>query len=57
MFLADTSAWMEYDRATGSAVDKRVAALIADEDPLAITEPDMMEVLPGRAPKLARRYS
>ncbi|MHA6800406.1 type II toxin-antitoxin system VapC family toxin [Bounagaea algeriensis] len=47
MILADTSAWIEYDRATGSAVDKRVAALIADEEALAITEPVMMEVLAG----------
>lgn len=49
MILADTSAWVEYDRATGSAVDQRVADLIADTDdgPLAVTEPVIMEVLAG----------
>ncbi len=29
MILADTSAWVEYDTATGSAVDQRLADLIA----------------------------
>lgn len=47
MILADTSAWVEYDRATGSGVDDRLAQLIADEGPLAITEPVVMEVLAG----------
>lgn len=47
MILADTSAWVEYDRATGSAVDQRVAELIETDGPLAITEPVVMEVLAG----------
>ena len=47
MILADTSAWVEYDRATGSAVDHRMTELIADEGPLAVTEPVVMEVLAG----------
>lgn len=47
MILADTSAWVEYDRATGSAVDARISALIADDGPLAVTEPVIMEVLAG----------
>ncbi len=47
MILADTSAWIEYDRATGSAVDERLAGLIAADGPLAITEPVVMEVLAG----------
>jgi predicted nucleic acid-binding protein len=47
MILADTSAWVEYDRATGSGVDERLAALIADDGPLAVTEPIVMEVLAG----------
>jgi predicted nucleic acid-binding protein len=47
MILADTSAWIEYDRATGSAVDERLRAVIAAEQPLAVTEPVMMEVLAG----------
>lgn len=47
MILADTSAWLEYDRATGSAVDERMTALIAADGPLMITEPVLMEVLAG----------
>ena len=47
MILADTSAWVEFDRATGSAVDERLTALIAQEGPLAVTEPVVMEVLAG----------
>ena len=47
MILADTSAWAEYDRATGSAADQRLAALIATDGPLAVTEPVVMEVLAG----------
>ncbi|MGB3184602.1 MAG: PIN domain nuclease [Ornithinimicrobium sp.] len=47
MILADTSAWIEYDRATGSAADQRLAALIASDGPLVVTEPVLMEVLAG----------
>jgi predicted nucleic acid-binding protein len=47
VILADTSAWIEYDRATGSAVDQRVTELIRDEGPLAVTEPVLMEVMAG----------
>jgi predicted nucleic acid-binding protein len=47
MILADTSAWVEYDRATGSAVHRRVAELVAAEGPLSVTEPVIMEVLAG----------
>jgi predicted nucleic acid-binding protein len=47
MILADTSAWVEYDRATGSAVDQRLTALIAADGPVAVTEPVIMEVLAG----------
>jgi predicted nucleic acid-binding protein len=47
MILADTSAWVEYDRATGSAVHRRVADLIAADSDLAVTEPVIMEVLAG----------
>lgn len=47
MILADTSAWVEYDRATGSAADRRVAELIDAAGPLAVTEPVVMEVLAG----------
>lgn len=47
MILADTSAWVEYDRATGSAVDLRLRELIADTDDVALTEPVVMELLAG----------
>jgi len=47
VILADTSAWIEYDRATGSAVDLRVTELIRSGGPLATTEPVLMEVLAG----------
>ena len=47
MILADTSAWVEYDRASGSAVHQRMVRLIAEEGPLSVTEPVLMEVLAG----------
>ena len=47
MILVDTSAWVEYDRATNSRADRRLAELIADDGPLAVTEPVVMEVLAG----------
>ena len=47
MILADTSAWVEFDRATGSTVDLRLTQLIEDDGPVAVTEPVMIEVLAG----------
>lgn len=47
MILADTSAWVEYDRATGSTADRRLTELIAADGPLMFTEPVLMEVLAG----------
>ena len=47
MILADTSAWVEYDRATGSKADQRIAELITTDGPLMFTEPVLMEVLAG----------
>ncbi len=47
MILADTSAWVEYDRASDSAVDRRLTALISRDGPIAVTEPVIMEVLAG----------
>ncbi|HEY8740883.1 MAG TPA: PIN domain nuclease [Candidatus Dormibacteraeota bacterium] len=47
MILADTSAWVEYDRATGSPADQRLREVIAAGGPLAVTEPITMEVLAG----------
>lgn len=47
MILVDTSAWVEYDRATGSAVDQRLTSLIRHGGQLAVSEPIVMEVLAG----------
>ena len=47
MILADTSAWVEYDHATGSAVDRRLTALIRESGPVAVTAPVIMEVVAG----------
>jgi predicted nucleic acid-binding protein len=47
MILADTSAWVEYDRATGSPVDDRLTELLSLEGPVMVTEPVVMEVLAG----------
>ena len=47
MILADTSAWVEYDRATGSRVDLRLEELIRGDGPLVVTEPVIMEVVAG----------
>lgn len=53
MILADTSAWVEHDRATDSPADRRLAELIGTPNAVAITEPVQMEVLAGA--KDARR--
>jgi predicted nucleic acid-binding protein len=47
VILVDTSAWVEYDRATTSRVDRRLSELIGSAGPIAVTEPVMMEVLAG----------
>ena len=47
MILVDTSAWVEFDRATGSRVDARLTELIANTDDVAVTEPVIMELLAG----------
>lgn len=48
MILVDSSAWVEYDRATGSPTDKALTALIqAGGSDIATTEPVLMEVLAG----------
>jgi predicted nucleic acid-binding protein len=45
--LADTSAWVEFDRATGSPVDVRLNELVAGNGELAVTEPVICEVVAG----------
>jgi predicted nucleic acid-binding protein len=47
VILAHTSAWVEYDRATNSPVDRRLTALIGSDGPVAVTQPVVMEVLAG----------
>ncbi|MDQ1438154.1 MAG: hypothetical protein QOK43_1783 [Acidimicrobiaceae bacterium] len=47
MILVDTSAWVEYDRATNSRVDQRLTELIASDDNVGVTEPVVMEVVAG----------
>ncbi|NLD75883.1 MAG: PIN domain nuclease [Acidimicrobiales bacterium] len=45
--LVDTSAWVEFDRATGSLIDRRLTELISTDGPVAVTEPVVMEVVAG----------
>lgn len=47
MILVDTSAWIEFDRATSSAVDRRLTGLISGGGAIAVTEPIIAEVLAG----------
>jgi predicted nucleic acid-binding protein len=47
VILADTSAWVEFDRATGSDIDTRLTGLIAGDGRLAVTEPVITEVVAG----------
>lgn len=47
MILVDTSAWVEYDRATNSRVDQRLTELIAGDGQIGVTEPVVMEVVAG----------
>lgn len=48
MILVDTSAWIEYFRATGSTAATRVRHLLTDElDQVAVCEPISMEILAG----------
>jgi predicted nucleic acid-binding protein len=47
VILADTSAWVDYLRATGSRVHLRLRELIAGEGELVTTEVVMMELLAG----------
>lgn len=62
MILADTSAWIEFDRASGSPVDLRLSLLISTTDAVRVTEPVIMELLMGarsddRADALRRMLS
>jgi predicted nucleic acid-binding protein len=47
VILVDTSAWVEYLRATGSPAHLELRELIASGAPLATTDPVVMELLAG----------
>jgi predicted nucleic acid-binding protein len=47
VILADTSAWIEFDHASGSRVDRRLVELIESGADLAVTEPVLMELTAG----------
>jgi predicted nucleic acid-binding protein len=47
VILADTSAWVEYLRASGSPTHRRMRQLIAERDDLVTTDVVVMEVLAG----------
>lgn len=47
MILVDSSAWIEFDRGTGSATDRRLSELIEQGGAIAVTEPVLMEVTAG----------
>jgi predicted nucleic acid-binding protein len=47
VILIDSSAWVEYDRATGSPSHLRLKELIETDGSVAVTEPIVMEVLAG----------
>lgn len=47
MILVDSSAWVEFDRATNSDVDRALTGLIESDAPIAVTEPVIMEVCAG----------
>jgi predicted nucleic acid-binding protein len=47
VILVDSSAWIEFQRATGSPADLRLATAIAAEEPLATTGLVLLEILAG----------
>jgi predicted nucleic acid-binding protein len=47
VIVADTSAWVDFLRKTGSAVHMRLQELLAKRQPVAVTEVVIMEVLAG----------
>lgn len=55
VILADTSAWIEYLRGTGSSVDLRLDQLLRDDAGLAVTEVVAMELLAARRTNRQRR--
>ncbi len=53
--IADTSAWVEYLRATGSPVHRRLRRQIEGEAPIVVPELVVMELLVGAADEPAAR--
>jgi predicted nucleic acid-binding protein len=47
VILVDSSAWIEFQRATGSAADRRLTAAIEADEPLATMGLVLLEVLAG----------
>jgi predicted nucleic acid-binding protein len=47
VILVDSSAWIEYQRATGSPADLRLTAAIEEDEPLAVIGLILLEVLAG----------
>lgn len=47
MILVDTSAWIEYLRATGSPIDARLTSAIENDEPLASMGLVLLELLAG----------
>ncbi len=47
MILVDSSAWIEFQRATGSAADRRLTAAIEADERLATTGLVVLEILAG----------
>jgi len=45
--LVDSSAWIEFLRATGSRTHERLRAALAAGEPLSCTDPVLMEILAG----------
>lgn len=55
MILADSSAWIEYHRATGSPADLRLTRAIETDEPLATTGLVLLEIMSGARDELHAR--
>lgn len=56
LILVDSSAWIEYLRATGSTAHVALASAVKADERVVITEPVFMEILAGiRSPMVRRR--
>jgi predicted nucleic acid-binding protein len=53
--LVDTSAWVEFDRGTGSATHLAIRDAIEADADIFVTEPVMMELLAGAKDPVRRR--